>query len=277
MAGLDDLLTENGSLKPPRLDRVVGDSSNKELMAEARAALSGNWGMAVVGYILYMVLVAGISWFSYAAVFFVASVSAVSGVNAGVAINSMSLASQGVQLLLSGAFVVGFCSYFLVIAQEEEARLECLFTGFRRFFAAFGAYFFYTLFVFLWILLTTLVPLAILMGIRFIPGIDLDLDLFLPNELIVGISITIGVLGGMVAAFRYAMAFFVVADDDGGPLEAIRKSKRMMKGKKWKFFRLHWRFFWWWVLATFFTFGIGYLWLIPYMQTSFAKFYEDVR
>ena len=26
-----------------------------------------------------------------------------------------------------------------------------------------------------------------------------------------------------------------------------------------------------------FTFGIGYLWLIPYMQTSIADFYEDVK
>jgi hypothetical protein len=26
-----------------------------------------------------------------------------------------------------------------------------------------------------------------------------------------------------------------------------------------------------------FTGGIGYLWLMPYMQTSCAKFYEDVK
>jgi len=26
-----------------------------------------------------------------------------------------------------------------------------------------------------------------------------------------------------------------------------------------------------------FTFGIGYLWLIPYIYTSYAAFYEDVK
>ena len=75
-----------------------------------------------------------------------------------------------------------------------------------------------------------------------------------------------------------SMAFFIIADDaDCGPLEAISRSKEMMKGNKWKLFCLHWRFFGWALLAAFFTFGIGYLWLVPYMQTSFAKFYEDVK
>ncbi len=72
------------------------------------------------------------------------------------------------------------------------------------------------------------------------------------------------------------MAFFVIADDeDCGPLEAISRSKEMMRGNKWKFFCLNWRFFWWGLLCM--ILPIGFLWLVPYMQTSFAKFYEDVK
>ncbi len=86
------------------------------------------------------------------------------------------------------------------------------------------------------------------------------------------------IIPGIIATFRYAMAFFIIADDeDCGPLEAITRSKEMMKGNKWKFFCLNWRFFGWSLLAVFFTFGIGFLWIVPYMQTSFAKFYEDVK
>ena len=134
--------------------------------------------------------------------------------------------------------MVGFCSYFLVIAQEGETRLECLFTGFKRFWASFGAYFLSTLFIVLWTMLF--------------------------------------IIPGIIATFRYAMVYFIVADDeDVGPLEAIRQSKEMMKGNKWKFFCLHWRFFWWGILCS--IFPIGVLWLVPYMQTSFAKFYEDVK
>jgi uncharacterized membrane protein len=239
MSGLSDMLSEGGELKTPKLGDAIGGGTNKELMAEARMALSGNWGMGVVGYVLYFILVVSVSLFTFSSMFFVMAVSAASGANAKLAGDAVSFCSQVVQLLLSGAFMVGFCSYFLVIAQEGEARLECLFTGFKRFWKSFGVYFLSNLFIFLWMLLF-IVP-------------------------------------GIIAVFRYAMVYFIIADDeDCGPLEAIRQSKMMMRGNKWKFFCLHWRFFGWAVLCMF-TFGIGYLWLVPYMQTTFAKFYEDVK
>lgn len=240
MAGLTDLLGEGTSLKTPGLGDVVGGSSNKELMADARTVLSGNWGMGVAGYVLYTILMMSVSLFTYSAIFFVAVASAASGADATVATAWVSYVSQFVQLVLSGAFMVGFYCYYLVIAQEGVARLESLFTGFTRFWKSFGVYFFYMLFIYLWMLLF--------------------------------------IIPGIIAAFRYAMAFFIIAnDEDCGPLEAIGRSKEMMKGNKWKFFCLHWRFLGWSLLATFFTFGIGFLWIVPYMQTSFAKFYEDVK
>ena len=240
MAGLNELLTEGGSLKTPGLGDAVGGSSNKELMADARRALSGNWGMGVLGYVLYAVLMVSFYLFVFSAALFVGAASGLTGGNATAAGQAMKGVAQLGEFFLTGAFTVGFCSYFLVIAQEGETRLECLFTGFKRFWTAFGAYFLSNLFIALWLLLF-IVP-------------------------------------GIIAAFRYAMVYFIVADDaDCGPLEAITRSKEMMVGNKWKFFCLHWRFFWWALLASVFTLGIGYLWLVPYMQTSVAKFYEDVK
>jgi uncharacterized membrane protein len=239
MAGLSDLIAEGSTLKPSRLAAAVGGKSNKELMAAARLALSGNWGMGVVGYVLYTVLVWSVSLFTLSSVFFVKAVSVASGANAVLAANTVLSLAGLFLLLLSGAFIVGFFSYFLVIAQGGEARLECLFTGFKRFWKSFGAYFLTNLFIFLWMLLL--------------------------------------IIPGIIAAFRYAMVFFVIADDPAaGPLEAISRSKNMMVGNKWKFFCLNWRFFGWAILCLF-TGGIGFLWLVPYMQTSFAKFYEDVK
>lgn len=240
MASLTDALGEGGgSLKTPGLSSAVGGSSNKKLMADARTALSGNWGMAVLGYILYTVLIMSIALFTYSALIFVGVVTAASGANVGMATHTISFSSQIVQLVLSGAFMVGFCSFFLVIAREGEARLECLFTGFRRFGPAIGAYFLSSLFIILWTMLF--------------------------------------IIPGIIATFRYAMVYFVVADEEeeAGPLEAIRMSKEMMKGNKWKFFCLHWRFLWWGLLCM--IMPIGYLWLVPYMQTTFARFYEDVK
>jgi uncharacterized membrane protein len=49
-----------------------------------------------------------------------------------------------------------------------------------------------------------------------------------------------------------------------------------MKGNKWKYFCLQWRFFGWALLCVL-TLGIGFLWLQPYMMTSSARFYEDLK
>ena len=238
MAGLDDLLNEQGSLNVPRLNDSVGGSSNKELMAAARSSLSGSWGMAVLGYVLYFILVMSFTLFIFSSVFFVSAVSMASGANTELAVNSMQLFAQLVELLVTGAFTVGFMGFFLGIAQENEARMELLFVGFQRFFKSFGVYFFYSLFIILWSLLL--------------------------------------IIPGIIAAFRYAMVFFIVADDENcGVFEALTRSARMMKGHKWKFFCLHWRFFGWALLCS--LIPIGWLWLVPYIQTSFAKFYEDVK
>jgi len=240
MAGLNDLLDEGGSLGVPGLSDGIGGSTNKDLMADARMSLSGNWGMAILGYMLYTVLLMSFSMFVFSSVLFVSMISQLGGADAVAATGAMNLFANLVEMLVSGAFMVGFAGFFLGIAQEGSARLELLFVGFQRFWKSFGTYFFYTLFIILWTLLF--------------------------------------IIPGIIATFRYAMAFFIIADDeDCGPLEAISRSKEMMKGNKWKLFCLHWRFFGWALLAVFFTFGIGFLWLIPYMQTSFAKFYEDVK
>ncbi len=238
MAGLNDLLNEGGSLKTPGLDDALGGSSNKDLMAEARMVLSGNWGMAVLGYVLYCILVMSFSVFLFSSVLFVSILGAASGTSPEIAVGAMQFFAQIVELLVSGAIVVGFMGFFLGIARDAEARLELLFVGFRRFWKSFGTYFFYSLFVFLWSLLF--------------------------------------IIPGIIATFRYAMVFFIIADDeDCGALEALGRSKEMMKGNKWKFFCLNWRFFWWGLLCM--IIPIGMLWLVPYMQTSFAKFYEDVK
>jgi uncharacterized membrane protein len=61
-----------------------------------------------------------------------------------------------------------------------------------------------------------------------------------------------------------------------GALEAITRSRAMMNGKKWKFFCLNMRFIGW-ALLCILTCCIGFLWLIPYISTSTARFYDDVR
>jgi len=50
----------------------------------------------------------------------------------------------------------------------------------------------------------------------------------------------------------------------------------MMKGNRWKLFCLFWRFFGWFLLGIL-SLGIGFLWIMPYLQTTLARFYDDLK
>ncbi len=144
-----------------------------------------------------------------------------------------------VSLVISGPMTVGVCCVFLLLARRSSAGVGHLFHGFSKFGTALGAYLLATIFVMLWMLLL--------------------------------------IIPGIIAAYAYAMTFFIIADDPTvGSLEAITRSKLMMRGRKWKLFCLGLRFIGW-ILLGVLTLGIGMLWVWPYLNTSLAHFYDDVR
>jgi len=59
------------------------------------------------------------------------------------------------------------------------------------------------------------------------------------------------------------------------PGEAINQSKQMMRGNKGKMFILGLSFIGW-IIVTALTFGIGSLFLTPYLYVSLAVFYKEV-
>ncbi len=142
-------------------------------------------------------------------------------------------------LILGGPMALGLVIFALAISRNQEARFEQLFKGFNNFGTALGAYLFMILFVILWSILF--------------------------------------IIPGIIAALSYAMTFYIMADDPSiDAMAAIDKSKKMMYGYKWKFLCLNLRFLGWAILCLF-TFGIGFLFLMPYMHISFAKFYDDIK
>lgn len=85
------------------------------------------------------------------------------------------------------------------------------------------------------------------------------------------------IIPGIVKAFAYAMTPYILVDKpELSANEAINLSCKMMKGHKFDYFWLCLSFIGWIILGAF-TFGIGYFWLMPYMYTSFAGFYQDVK
>ncbi len=155
-----------------------------------------------------------------------------------VAISLIPFVGGIANIVIGGAFALGLATFFLSVTRTQKAKFGMLFDGFSHFVTALCAYLLMVIFIVLWMLLL--------------------------------------IIPGIIAAFSYAMTFYIIHDNPAtGALAAIKRSKQIMNGNKWKYLCLSFRFFGWGVLATL-TLGIGFLWLIPYMATSNAAFYDDI-
>ena len=144
-------------------------------------------------------------------------------------------------ILLDGALMVGVAYAMVQLFRRGNLELGDLFYGFQgpKFSATIGLAIKTGIFTFLWSLLFC------------IPGI--------------------------VATFSYSMAPYILADHPemtGG--QAITASKNLMKGKKGKLFCLQLSFIGW-ILLSCLTFGIGFLWVGPWMSAATAAFYESIK
>ena len=140
--------------------------------------------------------------------------------------------------LVTPAITLGFTMTGLRLVRHEDIDVGNLFDGMQYFFKAFGLVFMTGLFTFLWALLL-IVP-------------------------------------GIVAAYRYGMAIYILADNpELGIMECIDKSKEMTNGNKGFMFILDLSFIGWGILAAL-TFGIGCLWLIPYIGITNTLMYMQL-
>ena len=85
------------------------------------------------------------------------------------------------------------------------------------------------------------------------------------------------IVPGIIKGISYGMTPFILAEKpELSAKEAIELSMKMMEGHKMEFFMLCLSFIGWCILGIL-TLCIGYLWLVPYMYTATAAFYEDVK
>lgn len=86
------------------------------------------------------------------------------------------------------------------------------------------------------------------------------------------------IVGGFVKYFSYYLVPYIAAENpDIAPGEAIRLSRRMMKGHKWECFVFEMSFFPWLLLGGA-TFGISeILYSNPYRAAFFSEYYADMR
>ena len=107
---------------------------------------------------------------------------------------------------------------------------------------------------------------------RFLDGLWMRVRIFLQ---VLGWTLLL-IIPGIVAAYRYALIPYLMADHpDMSVGEAFERSKALMNGRKWDLFCLDLSFIGWWILCGF-TFGILSLWITPYSQMARTSFYRSL-
>ena len=218
--------------------------SSRDLRYQARRALAGRWGVAILA--------------GFLAAFFGGLVNSVSnGISIeldeetmkyfqmsestiealfGVALSVTTLSL--VQFIMGGPVQLGYSQFLLKMHRGEDAQVKDLFSQFYRFAEGFCLYLLRGIFIVLWSMLF--------------------------------------VIPGIVKSYSYAMAHFIMAEDPSiSCVDAITRSRQLMDGHKAELFVLRLSFIGWHFLCIL-TCGIGYLWLIPYQNAAEAAFYHNL-
>jgi uncharacterized membrane protein len=152
--------------------------------------------------------------------------------------HTLRMLSSLFSLLVGSVLGYGLLIAFLKSFRKEDLEIGDLFLGFRTYFAVLGTMLLMGLYIFLWSLLL--------------------------------------IIPGIVKSYSYAMTPYLLHDHpELSAEELICKSMAMMHGRKMKLFLLDLSFIGW-ILLSILTLGIGLLWLLPYMYSARAAFYENI-
>jgi len=142
-------------------------------------------------------------------------------------------------LIITSAFEISLCMIYLKLAKNEEISIGDLFNGFNITGKAVWLSIITYVFTFLWSLLF--------------------------------------IIPGIIKSYSYSMAPYILADNpELTANEALSKSKEIMDGHKFDLFVLQLSFFWWYILGAI-TFGIAYIYVVPYVSATTTNFYNSIK
>ena len=142
-------------------------------------------------------------------------------------------------IIVTPAFSLSMVRVYLLVIKDQKPEVKDAFSGFDDFWSAFKVTLLVGLFTFLWSLLF--------------------------------------IIPGIVKSISYSMSMFILAENKGkSALECINESKQMTEGHKAELFVLALSFIGWMLLGSI-TLGIAYIWVIPYMEATFANAYQSLK
>lgn len=227
-----------------------------EIRREAREALRGKWGKAVCIILAYMLftfalgLVEGL-FEENNIVFFLVEVAI---------------------LVISIPLSFGLIISFMKLKRGEDVKaFEFIKNGFSRFGKSWGIA--WHTFLRLLLPIACMILTVILMVCLAVLNV-INSSLWLT---ILGIILYITTIVYTVSrVFLYVIAYNIGYDNpELSSKDCVKKSEDLMKGNRGNYFLLELSFIGWTILAVC-TIGIGFLWLIPYMQVAAVCFYERV-
>lgn len=188
---------------------------------------------------------------------------------------AVSIANGVAGVFTSGPLAYGSSKFFLCTQRNQDANFEMLGDGFNRYGKTFLTGLALMLFMFLWSLVI-IVPQII--SAVCLAWIRMDMaQTIVPSILALVCAAIMAIMCWLpiVKSLSYSMTFYVMVDFNLSGRKAISKSVELMKGYKAKLFRLGLSFFGWYLLSSL-TFGIGAIFLAPYVQATVAEFYAEL-
>lgn len=244
---------------------------SSELRAKAREKLTGKWGKAACISLAYLVIA-----------FFISFIQTKTE-NQTFLYLLVSIIAFVIEVPLSFGLIY---SYYKLFKDEETSSFDFCSLGFSNFGKSWSI---------TWQIILKMIVPVILMIISYVL-LAFSVSLYVTSSFsymysgstsglgmagllsIVGIILLIfSVIWGITKYYYYALSYLITMDNpEMTSKEAVEESKRLMNNNRGKLFGLQISFIGWAILALF-TFGIGYIWLIPYMQFAIICFYNKVK
>lgn len=99
----------------------------------------------------------------------------------------------------------------------------------------------------------------------------------LVTSVLVSLGYLLLIVPGIILNLNYSMAIFVMSDNPYMTTrEVLAESRRIMTGRRWRFFCLEFSFIGL-IFLCMLTLGIGFIWLVPYMNATYAAFYRQAK
>ncbi len=176
-------------------------------------------------------------------------------------------------------------SLYKIYTDNDSQPFDFFSFGFDNFAKIWVAYFHRLLRILLPLILTGLSVLLIVFGmvaasvsavLYFHSAVNKSIIPFLIVALIGVILYAIFMIWLITKSYYYSLSYIILADNpEITSKDAVLLSEKLMKGNRGKLFSLQISFIGWSLLAIL-SLGIGFIWLIPYMQFAQFSFYDSL-